>query len=152
MVLRLTGSRWARYCLPSVSTIFGSSSGLGLGVTLSVRSKVSSPHCTDSRVWSEAVMQSPEPMHFLRNRLRVISIDFARLISSSRVSSGISPIWVRYMRTGSSIRSGATTRSSTAAAGSVVVRGWLTLAAEPAAVAASAAPSSASASSTTSIP
>ena len=58
-------------------------------------------------------MQSPEPMHFLRNRLRVISIDFARLISSSRVSSGNLPIWVKYMRTGSSIRFGATTRSST---------------------------------------
>src|SRR4028119_1976327 len=39
-----------------------------------------------------------------RKILRVISIFLASPISCSRVSRGISPIWVRYMRTGSSIR------------------------------------------------
>ncbi len=81
MVSMFTGSRSARYCLPSVSTIFGSSSGLGLGLTLSVRSNASSPRCTSSSVFSEAVMHSPDPMAFLRKRLRVISIALARKIS-----------------------------------------------------------------------
>ena len=47
-----------------------------------------------------------------RNRLRVISIFLARPISWSRVSSGISPICVRYIRTGSSIRREISSRSS----------------------------------------
>ena len=78
MVTRLNGSRFARKFFPSVSTIFGSSSGFGFGLTLSVRSKASSPRSTSSRVFNAARNASPEPIAFLRKRLRVISIVFAR--------------------------------------------------------------------------
>ena len=104
--------------MPRVSTILGSSSGFGFGLTLSVRSKASSPRCTDSSVASDSFMHTPEPMHFLRKRLRVISMVLARWISWSRVRSGISPICVRYMRTGSSIFSGRPPRANTGAVSS----------------------------------
>ena len=47
-----------------------------------------------------------QPSTVRRNRLRVTSIFLASEISSSRVSSGISAIWLRYIRIGSSLSFG----------------------------------------------
>jgi hypothetical protein len=71
--------------------------------TLSVRSNASLPSFTSSRIWIPERTPKPDESRRRRNAARVSSIVRARLISWSRVRSGISPIWVRYMRTGSSI-------------------------------------------------
>ena len=72
--------------------------------TLTVRSKGSSPEWTRLRV-STTWRRAPSHSRTLRRkRLRVTSIFLARAISSLRVSSGMLPICVRYMRTGSSMR------------------------------------------------
>ena len=71
--------------------------------TFSVRSNASSPFSTSSKISIALRMPKPDESTSLRNCLRVNSILRASEISSSRVSSGISPICVRYIRTGSSI-------------------------------------------------
>ena len=72
--------------------------------TLMVRSNGSSPDSTwpstSITCWAMKSLSSRN----WRNRFRVSSIVLARKISCSRVRSGISPICVRYRRTGSSIR------------------------------------------------
>src|SRR5262245_56483268 len=90
----LPGSRSDRSDLPTSGSCW---------LTFSVRSKASSPFCTSSRISIAFCRPKPELSTSLRNCLRVSSILRASEISSSRVSSGISPICVRYMRTGSSI-------------------------------------------------
>ena len=86
--------------------------------TLIVRSNGSMPLWTFSSVSTVACMAKLQPSTERRNRLRVTSIFLASEISSSRVSSGISAICDRYIRTGSSLSFG----ESTSAAGSGVLR------------------------------
>ena len=71
-----------------------------------VRSSRNSPSRTFSRAVTAACrMKSVASIEF-RKRVRVFSIFLAAEISSSRVKSGISPICIRYIRTGSSIAIG----------------------------------------------
>jgi hypothetical protein len=69
--------------------------------TLIVRSKGNAPRWTLSSAPSVFCIARAQPITVRRNRLRVTSIFLASEISSSRVNSGISAIWERYMRIGS---------------------------------------------------
>ena len=69
-----------------------------------VRSKGSSPDSTWRRMSMALEMAKSLVRTLRRNCFRVSSMRLARKISWSRVRSGISPICVRYIRTGSSIR------------------------------------------------
>ncbi len=93
-VRRLCGMRWRIL----------SFSRFSVSDTFTVRSKGSSPVCTFRRVSTTCCITPSTSSTFERKRRRVISIFLASEISCSRFSRGISPIWVRYMRTGSSTR------------------------------------------------
>ena len=69
--------------------------------TLIVRSKGSAPLWTFTSVPIVARIAIAQPMTVRRNRFRVTSIFLASEISSDRANSGISAIWLRYMRIGS---------------------------------------------------
>ena len=95
-------SRVRRLC--GIRAMILSFSRFSVSETLMVRSNGNAPLATLPRVsttWNSAPSHSST---LRRKRLRVTSIFLARAISCSRFSSGMLPICVRYIRTGSSMR------------------------------------------------
>ena len=94
IVRMLTGRRAAMRALAFSSAV----------ETRMVRSNGSSPRLTARSISTACWMMYSHSRQRRRKMMRVVSIFFARRISSGRVSSGIEPICERYIRMGSSTR------------------------------------------------